>query len=427
VVGSMQSRITFFNVSLANGHLMSRPVYEPEQSLVGEIMHAIENTSPYAAWVQIIFVRKDHSRHFMSLKHNITDMVNEIESPRVSMFTGQELKGDRPAKSRDVYTGASKRMKILDESLSRAHVLMAIQGMWIAKDNDIGRHQAQSLEEILPFSHCHDEADRLAVYTIRDPRMLIELVERNMVIDISRYFRSYTGARVEPPSFIISADELPYYIHIPYGTQANAIRAINWPEASTAQRGSMGDVTTKKKSSASLVFKTYGLPKRKEALDDAAKARLAHLASATERSFEIIYKSRRFSVLLHSKTRSDLLQYRAAFEAIYGTLDFEEEELKPLFLNELPMMVLQVSQSSEQPAVVEATSGTPQQGAVEEKPPTQTPDAAPPAEQPTVPEQPAMPEEDTRLAWIEALETSLSDKPPAVTTAAPKAAEEKPD
>jgi len=365
-----RSRITFFNVSLANGHLMSRPVYEPEQSLVGEIMHAIENTSPYAAWVQIIFVRKDHSRHFMSLKHNITDMINEIESPRVSMFTGQELKGDRPAKSRDVYTGASKRMKILDESLSRAHVLMAIQGMWIRKDNDVGRHQAQSLEEILPFSHCHDESDvdRLAVYTIRDPRMLIELVERNMVTDISRYFRSYTGARVEPPSFIISADEMPYYIHVPYGTQANAIRAINWPEASTAQHGSMGDVTTKKKSSASLVFKTYGLPKRKEALDDAAKARLAHLASATERSFEIIYKSRRFSVLLHSKTRSDLLQYRAAFEAIYGALEFEEEELKPSFLNELPMMVLPrlASQSTEQPAVVEATTA-PKVTTVEEK------------------------------------------------------------
>jgi hypothetical protein len=226
--------------------------------------------------------------------------------------------------------------------------------------------------------------------------MLIELVERNMVTDISRYFRSYTGARVEPPSFIISADEMSYYIHVPYGEQADAIRAIDWPEASMAPRGSTGDDAVEKKSSGSLVFRTYGLPKWKEALDDAKKARLAHLASATERSFEIIYESGRFSVLLHSKTHSDLLEYRATFEAIYGTLKFEEVELKPVFLNEVPKMVLQIpnevpqaspSPSAKQPTAIEEkppTSEAPQQQsvatAVEEKLP---PDAAPQVEQPS--------------------------------------------
>ena len=171
-------------------------------------------SSPYAAWVQIIFVTKNYSRHFTFLKHRIADAIRDIEVPKVSIFTGKEL-GDKPAKFRDFYTGTPRRLKKIDESLSKPLVLMGIQGMWISEDDQESRRRATHLEEILPFSNSHDEIDRLAVYEYSDPRLLIELVNRRIVTDLSKYFRSYTGARVEPPSFIISADELSSYVHNP--------------------------------------------------------------------------------------------------------------------------------------------------------------------------------------------------------------------
>ena len=70
---SDSNRIAFFNASLANAHLMSRPVYEPEHVLMGELMRSIDHEAPYAAWVQIIFARKDYSSHFTFLKHRIAD------------------------------------------------------------------------------------------------------------------------------------------------------------------------------------------------------------------------------------------------------------------------------------------------------------------------------------------------------------------
>ena len=165
-----------------------------------ELMRSIEHESPFAAWVQIIFARRDYSRHLTFLKHSIADATREIEEPRVSIFTGNEM-GDKSAKFRDFYTGASKRTKKIDESLSKPLVLIAIQGMWISEEDQESRRRARYLDEILPFSHCHDEVDRLAVYEFyKEPRLLLELVDRRIVTDISKYFESYTGTRVDPPS-----------------------------------------------------------------------------------------------------------------------------------------------------------------------------------------------------------------------------------
>ena len=97
--------------------------------------------------------------------------------------------------------------------------------------------EAHQLEEILPFSHCHDEIDRLAVYEYyKEPRLLLELVDRRIVTNISKYFESYTGARREPPSFIVSADELPSYVHIPSGKQTDNVHSITWGDASSSPR-----------------------------------------------------------------------------------------------------------------------------------------------------------------------------------------------
>ena len=331
------NRIVFFNASLANAHLMSRPVYEPEHALVGELMRSIENESPFAAWVQIIFARKDYSRHFTWLKHRIADAMNEIEKPRVSIFTGKEL-GDKPAKFRDFYTGASKRVKKIDESLTKPLVVIAIQGMWISEEDQESRRRAHHLEEILPFSHCHDEVDRLAVYEYyKEPRLLLELVDRSIVTDISRYFESYTGARVEPPSFIVSADELPSYVQIPSGKQTDNVHSITWGDASSSPRISKEQ---KKNASSTTILRTRELPRWEEEPDENTTARLGHLASATERSFEVVYQSGEMIIQLSSKTSEDLLQYRNLLESVYGEIKFEEvSDPKPEFLKEISRIV----------------------------------------------------------------------------------------
>ena len=303
---SDSNRIVFFNASLANAHLMSRPVYEPEHALMGELMRSIEHESPFAAWVQIIFARKDYSSHFTFLKHRIADAMNEIEKPRVSIFTGKEL-GDKPAKFRDFYTGASKRTKKIDESLSKPLVLIAIQGMWISEEDQESRRRAHHLEEILPFSHCHDEVDRLAVYEYyKEPRLLLELVDRRIVTNISKYFESYTGARREPPSFIVSADELPSYVHIPSGKQTDNVHSITWGDASSSPRMSKRRSGRYPPPSCERESSRDGRRNQMKT----SSARLGHLASATERSFEILYQSGEMSIQLSSKTPEDLLQYR---------------------------------------------------------------------------------------------------------------------
>ncbi|MDG6907033.1 MAG: hypothetical protein JRN20_14770 [Nitrososphaerota archaeon] len=334
------SRIVFFNASLANGHLMSRPVYEPEHALMGELMRSVENESPYAAWMQIIFVSKNYSKHFTYLKHRMAEAIREIETPRVSIFTGKEL-GDKPAKFKEFYTGAPKRVKKIDESLSKSHVLMGIQGMWISEDDEESRRSAHHLEEILPFSHCHDEIDRLAVYEYSDPRFLLELVDRRIVTDISNYFRSYAGARVEPPSFILSADELSSYVHIPSGQQADKIHSMTWGTASISPRISSIkngiDTAPEKKVS---ILQTNELPRWEEGPDESIVARLALLASDTERSFELVYQSGEMSVLLSSKTSEDLSKYRNSLESVYGELKFEQVvDARPEFLKEVPLIV----------------------------------------------------------------------------------------
>ena len=335
-----RSRIAFFNASLANGHLMSRPVYEPEHALIGELMRSVENESPYEAWIQIIFVSKNYSRHFTYLKNRMAESIREIETPRVSVFTGKEL-GDKAAKFKEFYTGSPKRVKKIDESLSKSHVLMGIQGMWISEDDEESRRRAHHLEEILPFSHCHDEIDRLAVYQYSDPLFLIELVVRRIVTDISKYFRSYTGARVDPPSFILSADELSSYVHIPSGQQADKTHSMTWGTASISPRISSikngMDGAPRKKVS---ILQTNELPRWEDGPDESTIARLALLASDTERSFELVYQSGEMSVLLSSKTSEDLSKYRNSLESVYGELKFEEVvDARPEFLKELPGMV----------------------------------------------------------------------------------------
>ena len=82
----------------------------------------------------------------------------------------------------------------------------------------------------LPFKDCHDEFDRLGVFVYRNPWMLAELVERRMVEDVSSYIMSYAHSRLEPPSFLITQDEIPYYLHMPR-SQADGLPEVSQVEA----------------------------------------------------------------------------------------------------------------------------------------------------------------------------------------------------
>lgn len=333
------SRVVFFNVSLANGHLMSTPVFEPRNALVGEIMRAIESESPFAAWVQTIFVQKNYSNNLIWLKQRIADAKREIETPRVSIFTGKEL-GDKTAKFREFYLGSSTRVRKLDDSIPKAHVLVDIQGMWVSEDDKEGRSRAHHLEEILPFSRCHDEIDRLAIYQYSDPRLLIELVERRMVTDISSYFRSYAGARMEPPSFIITPDELTSYVHVPFGSQIDKIRSLNWSKGVMSPFATTEHAKSQEGTGKVSILRTRELPSWDEKLDENVAARLAMLASAKERSFELVYQSGEMSVLISSKVQEDLLKYRNLMESVYGGIKFDGvTDPRPEFLKELPKIV----------------------------------------------------------------------------------------
>ena len=179
---------------------------------------------------------------------------------------------------------------------------------------------------------------RLPPYQYSDPRLLLELVNRRIVTDLSKYFQSYTGSRVEPPSFILSADELPSYVHIPSGKQADKVQSITWGTASIAPLISM------KKAESALervcILRTRELPRWEEELDDKISSRLSLLASTTERSFELVYQSGEMNIELSSKSPEDLLQYRNLFESVYGEIKFEEvTDRRPEFLKEVPQIV----------------------------------------------------------------------------------------
>jgi len=149
------------------------------------------------------------------------------------MVSGQEH--DRKELYRDFYRQADTRIKKVDDIASKPTITLAIQGMWVA---DRGSESITTL----PFDHCSDGHDSLAIFHYRDPRMLLELVDRRMVEDISEYLRRYTGSRLEPPSFIVTPEELMSFIQLPAGEEAqSALKSVNWgPSKKAFGKGQIG-------------------------------------------------------------------------------------------------------------------------------------------------------------------------------------------
>lgn len=217
----------FFNVALKNGHIMSRPRYEPEQEFIDNLIHELEQKDPDFAWIQFIFQQVDYSRQLLMLKDELLSYKRFAETPEVN---GKGETRRRKELDSEWYRTVELRCKKIDELMSSHQVLLGIQGMWVEKREEAIHGISGPLRsvpiELSTFQSCRDELDSLAVFTYRDPRVLLELVRRRFVTDISWYFRKYSGSRMEPPSLILAAEDLGNYVHLPLGNITSIYQAF---------------------------------------------------------------------------------------------------------------------------------------------------------------------------------------------------------
>jgi hypothetical protein len=332
-----RKKVRFFSVSLRNGIVMSTPAYPEKQAFVAHLIRALETSNPEFAWTQFLFVRSDYRAALVRLKNSIHASKVAIEQPYVDLVSGQE--NERRELHRDYYRRADSRMKKVDDIVAKPTVTLAIQGMWVSDDPG-------SINS-LPFDHCVDEHDSLAIFQYRDPRMLIELVDRRMVQDISKYLDGYTKSRLEPPSFIATPEELRSYIHLPAGETAVSLSSLG---GGTSTRGftlasvdgeeaNLGDVSSK-------LVRLEAVPKMEKALEDSSVQPLVHLASSTVRTFELVYSDGRTDLLLSAETVEDMREYAGLLTLVYGDMKLGRAEPRPDFLRKLPGMLLgQVSET----------------------------------------------------------------------------------
>jgi hypothetical protein len=326
-------RVRFFNVALKNGIVMSTPAYEEKQTFMAHLIRAVETSNPEFAWIQFLFLRTNYSAGLVRLKNSIHRTKTAMEQPSMDLVSGQEH--DRKELYRDYYRRAEARMKKIDEVVTEPTITVAIQGMWAGGEQD-------SINA-LPFDHCTDEHDSLALFQYKDPRMLPELVERSMVEDISEYLDGYTKSRVEPPSFMVTPEELPSYVHLPAGERVGSLASLTWGTFTRGlTRGTVGggarNSGARDAVTATLV-RLARVPKVEKVLEDSGVQPLAHLASGTVRSFEIIYSEGKTDLALSARTVEDMRGYVDLFDSVYGQLKYERIDPLPGYLRRLPEIV----------------------------------------------------------------------------------------
>ena len=327
----MTDPIRFFNVSQKDAHLMSMPKYQTEQSLIGELIYAIEKAAPKAAWVQFSFLQKDMQAELTGLKLGMQAYKAMAETPIEKVdYDGNPYQVKNKALRTDYYRQAEARMGKIDAAAPLPKILMAIQGMWIGDEANIYD---------LPFSHCYDEVDHLDEFVYKDPRMLIELVERRMVTDITPYIRRYGGARLESPSFVITSEELPTFIHLPTPPSSKALSSVNWGmTAGSIEVGKAWTEEQEKPQAMSQIMEAVTLPKLEEPLSKEVAPRLKHLYSSVQRTFEILYDNGSTKIIFTSKSDADMVQYKSHLESMYGPIDMSPSEKVPDVVYRLPVM-----------------------------------------------------------------------------------------
>ncbi|MGP8058000.1 MAG: hypothetical protein ACLP9K_10435 [Nitrososphaerales archaeon] len=326
-------RVRFFNVALKNGIVMSTPAYEEKQTFMANLIRALETSNPEFAWIQFLFLRTNYSAGLVRLKNSIHRTKTAIEQPSMDLVSGQEH--DRKELYRDYYRRAEARMKKIDEVVTQPTITVAIQGMWAGGERD-------SINA-LPFDHCTDEHDCLALFQYKDPRMLLELLDRSMVEDISEYLDGYTKSRVEPPSFMVTPEELPSYVHLPAGERVGSLASLTWGTFTRGlTRGTVGGGAGNsgaRDDIATTLVRLARVPKVEKVLEDSGVQPLAHLASGTVRSFEIIYSEGKTDLALSARTVEDMRGYVDLFDTVYGQLKYERIDPLPGYLRRLPEIV----------------------------------------------------------------------------------------
>jgi hypothetical protein len=326
-------KVRFFNVSLINANVMSMPHFPQPQRLVGELIHSIESSLPSFAWVQFLFKRTNLSPTLIALKNSIQYSAATIKTPKISWITGTEH--DRREIHGDWYGRSSERMKRIDAAVNMPHVLLAIQGMWVGDPEQLS---------LLPFKDCYDEHDRLGIFVYRSPRMLVELIERRMVEDVSSYFLSYTSSRLEPPSFLITQEEVPYYLHLPVARTPDFLKSIGEktafspevPSGEVEMEGTQPATAAAATIANSKVLRLTRVPEISEPLKEEDAERLAMLPSPVVRGFEVLFNGGVTQILLSSKTRRDMKEYLSVMNSVYGQLEVGEASDMPDFLKQVP-------------------------------------------------------------------------------------------
>jgi hypothetical protein len=324
-----KERVRFFNVSLVNANVMSVPRFPQPQRLVGEVIHSVEVESPRFAWIQFLFRRANLSSTLVGLKNAIHSAATIIKTPKTSLIDGSEH--DRAELHRDWYEKSGGRMKKIDTLINTPHVLLAIQGMWVGDPRSLSA---------LPFKDCYDDQDRLGVFVYQNPQMLLELVGRRMVENVSSYFLSYTSSRLEPPSFMVTQEEVPYYVHLPIAKQTDFLKSLSWKQHSSEVReGTVEGVSLKTGFPHSNLVKLGKVPWIDEPLKEKDTERLSLLPSTTVRSFELLFTSGRTEIVLSSRSERDVREYVGVLESVYGELDIVGAPAAPDFLREVPRIV----------------------------------------------------------------------------------------
>jgi hypothetical protein len=336
-----EERVRFFNVSLINANVMSVPHFPQPQRLIGELIHSIEEASPRFAWVQFLFRRANYTPTLVALKNAMLFATEQIKTPKRSIIDDSEY--DRAELHRDWYRRSGERIKRIDAIVNKPHVLLAIQGMWVGDPR---------LLSSLPFKDCHDEFDRLGLFVYRNPWMLAELVERRMVEDVSSYIMSYASSRLEPPSFLVTQEDVPYYLHLPVVKQMDFLKSVGWKQhsADVMEGGVEGDESGLQ-DAPSNVLRVREIPWIKEPLKERDVERLSFLASPAQRGLEIVYQGGRTNILLSSRTEQDAREYLSALESVYGELKVAAAPSRPDFLKEIPGIVGLEKNSVKAPAL----------------------------------------------------------------------------
>ena len=327
-------KIRFFNVSLKNGTVVSTPSYAEKQAFVGALIRALEASNPDFAWIQFLFVKSDHSSALVRLKNSIQKAKSDIERPSQDLLSGKEHA--KRELGRDFYRQADSRTRKIDEMATKPLVTLAIQGMWVTG-------KGPSSIEALPFDHCSDEHDSLAVFQYKDPRMLRELVHRRMVTDIGQYFARYTRSRLEPPSFLVSPEGLRSYVHLPTGEVVDALRSVAFGTSArgytraTVNKDSGGDSSDadQRKDITSRFVRLVTVPKMEAVLEESSIQPLDHLSSSKVRTFELVYHGGHTELALSAETVEDMGKYAVLLDSVYGNLSLENIGQRPEYLRDL--------------------------------------------------------------------------------------------